>query len=80
MNDYLIAIIRTIVPAVVGLLIAQAARAGFDIPQAELVVVVEAFCIGVYYVAVRYAESIYPGLGVLLGVSREPSYNEKVTP
>lgn len=72
--DLLLSLRRTLVPVVVGYLLAQATRAGFDIPADQLTGVVEALVTGAYYAAVRIAEQYVPALGVLLGASRQPRY------
>lgn len=76
-NDQLVALVRTVVPAVVGLLLAAAAKANIDIDGAALNGVVDALVIGVYYVAVRQLEQRWPRFGVLLGVPKQPTYAPK---
>lgn len=73
-NDLLLSLRRTLVPVIVGFLLAQAARAGFDIPAEQLTGVIEALITGAYYAAVRIAEQYWPAVGVLLGASRQPRY------
>ena len=72
--DLLISLRRTLVPVVVGFLISQAVRAGFDIPADQLTGVIEALVTGGYYAVVRVAEQYAPALGVLLGASKQPRY------
>ena len=72
--DLLISLRRTLVPVAVGYLLAQAARAGFNIPADQLTGVLEALITGAYYAVVRIAEQKAPALGVLLGASRQPRY------
>lgn len=72
--DLLISLRRTLVPVAVGFLLAQAARAGFDIPADQLTGVLEALVTGGYYAVVRVAEQYAPALGVLLGASKQPRY------
>ena len=76
-NDQLVALVRTVVPAVVGLLLAAAAKANIDIDGAALNGVVDALVIGVYYVAVRQLEQRWPRFGVLLGIPKQPTYQPK---
>lgn len=73
-DDLLWSIRRTIVPVVAGFLLSQAARVGFDIPEADLVGVLESLVTGVYYIVVRLAEERVPALGVMLGGARRPRY------
>jgi len=72
--DLLLSLRRTLVPVIVGFLLSQAARVGFDIPADELTGVVEALVTGTYYAVVRIAEQYWPAVGVLLGASRQPRY------
>lgn len=73
-DDLLTSLRRTLVPVAVGFLLAQAARAGLDIPAEELTGVVEALVTGGYYAVVRIVEQYWPAAGVLLGASRQPRY------
>jgi len=73
-SDLLYSIRRTFVPLIVGFLLAQAARVGFDIPAEDLTGVVESLVTGVYYAVVRVAETYWPPIGVLLGATRQPTY------
>jgi len=74
-TDLLYSIRRTVVPIVAGFLLSQAARVGFDIPQDDLVGVLESLVTGAYYIVVRLAEERLPALGLLLGATRRPTYN-----
>lgn len=76
-NDQLVALVRTVVPAVVGLLLAAAAKANIDIDGAALNGIVDAVVIGLYYLAVRQLERRWPKFGVLLGVPKQPTYPTK---
>lgn len=73
-TDVLLSIRRTVVPLVVGWLIAQAARAGFDLPAEDLAGVVEAVVTSGYYIVVRLIEARFPAAGILLGAARQPLY------
>lgn len=73
-TDVLLSIRRTLVPLVVGWLIAQGARAGFDLPAEDLTGVIESLVTGAYYTVVRLAEVRFPALGWLLGAPRQPLY------
>ncbi|WP_033322619.1 hypothetical protein [Actinomadura atramentaria] len=62
-------VIRTLVPIVVGALLAQAARLGFDLPEGAVSEVLTAVLGGAYYVVVRAVEHRVPLVGrVLLGL------------
>ena len=68
LNDYLVSLIRTIVPIGVGALASSAL--GLDLDPAAAVVIVT----GVYYAIVRAAETRWPSVGVALGWRAKPSY------
>ena len=72
--NLLVSLRRTLVPVLVGFLLSQAARAGFDIPAEQLTGVLEALVTGSYYAVVRIAEQYAPALGILLGASKQPHY------
>lgn len=80
MNDYLISVIRTIVPMIVGALIAVAADLGFEIDSAALEVVLFQVVSGLYYVVVRLLEQKFPEFGWLLGWKppAAPTYQPEV--
>lgn len=65
---------RTLVPVLAGFLIAQAARVGLGIPEADLVGVLEALVTGVYYAGLRFLEIRFPQVGILLGAIAAPRY------
>lgn len=72
-------IVRTVVPLVVGLLVALAARwVGVELPEAALTEVVTVFVAGVYYAAVRVLEEhVSPAFGRVLlglGLGGQPRY------
>lgn len=73
-TDLVLSIRRTIVPLIVGFILAQGARWGFDIPPSDLTGVIESLVTGVYYTLVRLAETYWPQLGVLLGGRSQPEY------
>lgn len=74
-RDYLVSLIRTIVPVIVGWLLAQAAKAGLDL-SAVAEPLVDALFIGGYYALVRWAETRWPWVGVLLGWKASPVYDD----
>lgn len=73
-HDLELSLRRTLVPLIAGYLLSQAARIGFDIPEADLVGVLEAVVTGAYYTVVRLLETRWPQLGLLLGAMRVPTY------
>ena len=74
LGDMITSWIRTIIPALVGLIIVQLANLGVDIDSGALTVVIDGAVIGLYYVAVRFLENWKPFFGVLLGVPKAPTY------
>lgn len=75
-SDYLVSIIRTLVPVLAGLVVAHAARVGLDL-SGTVEPLLDAIAIGGYYAAVRAAERRWPAVGVLLGWKASPSYEER---
>ena len=78
LHDYLVSLIRTAVPAGVGLALAWLAReTGIVLPEdlsAELTLAAAGAAIGAYYAAVRALEVRWPWVGRLLGSRRQPVY------
>lgn len=77
-DDLWYSIRRTLIPLVVGWLLAQAARYGFSIPPESLTGVLEPIFAGAYYVVVRWLEMKFPQLGILLGALKQPTYEEDI--
>ena len=69
---------RTLVPAIVAVLLARAARYGLDIPADALTGILEAVVFGAYYLTVAVVERYVPAAGVLLGAIGRPAYPGKV--
>lgn len=74
MNDIVMSVRRTVVPAIAGLIIAGLVAAGFDIDSDALNQVVDGLFVGVYYLLLRILERANPMWGVLLGGRKQPSY------
>lgn len=73
-------VIRTVVPLIVGLVLAQAIRLGLDLPATEIGLIVEAVVTAVYYSLVRLAEArLSPVWGWLLGRKGAPVYTGKTS-
>jgi hypothetical protein len=69
--------IRTWVPVIVGSLISWVANLGIHVSaqyQGILIVTMTAAIIGLYYTAVRYLETKFPVLSMLLGSAQTPVY------
>lgn len=75
MSDLIVSIIRTVVPALVGLIIATLANVGIDVDSDSLVVVLNGLFIGAYYALARLLESRFPAAGWLLGQPKPPTYD-----
>ena len=74
MGDLGTSLVRTVVPAVVGWLIALAAKAQIELDAAELEAVLTPVAIGLYYFVGRLLERRRAWFGWLLGVPKQPSY------
>lgn len=70
--DWIPAFARTLVPLVVGPLVA---RYALDVQQSDLVLAVTTLLGFAYYVSVRVAEHYAPQVGWLLGYAKTPSYS-----
>jgi hypothetical protein len=77
LRDYELSVRRTVVPAVVGIVLAQAARANLTLPAEHVVGLVEAVFITGYYAIVRMVERYIPEAGVLLGAFVQPRYKDE---
>ena len=77
MSDYLISLIRTGVPVVVGAVVAWLAARGLNVPadaQVQVTAGLTTVLTFAYYAAVRAAEKRWPAAGVLLGHTAQPVY------
>ena len=71
-------VVRTLVPVVVGSVLAGLASVGFDLPEGLVTEVVATVIITLYYAAVRMLEEhVSPAWGWLLGVAKVPKYDER---
>lgn len=78
MSNFVIALVRTVVPIVVGWLFAQLAKLGIHLPadnEVELVSALVVILAGLYYAAVAWLERRYKWFGWLLGIARNPQYS-----
>lgn len=88
MNDLAVSIIRTVVPTVVGAVVAWLVFVGAvvawlvarginidDTTAAQLVAALTAVLTAVYYAVARLAERKWPNAGWLLGTPKQPSYS-----
>jgi hypothetical protein len=79
MNDALIALIRTVVPTLVGALTAWLASVGLQLDaetSAALIVALTGLFSGLYYTVIRFLAERFPWVNWLLGYNATPSYSE----
>jgi hypothetical protein len=78
LNDYLLSLIRTYVPILIGAALTWAARNwGIVLPEglsAQTAIAVTGLVVAVYYGIVRALEMRWPWFGKLLGASKPPAY------
>lgn len=75
MTNYVISLIRTIVPTAVGAVAAYlVTRFGITIDSASLELALVSVLTGAYYAAARALEARYPWAGFLLGYKAPPTY------
>lgn len=77
MSDFLLSLVRTWVPILVGAALSWLAVHGVVVDadaQAAAVVAITAAIQGAYYLLVRVLEKRWPGFGVLLGTRQQPEY------
>lgn len=78
LRDYLVSVIRTVVPYAVGLgLTWLAVKTGVAIPDEPLKTVLTGLVAAGYYAAVRAAETRWSWVGWLLGYAVPPAYGER---
>jgi hypothetical protein len=78
MSNFITAVIRSLVPIVVGWVIGLLAAISIRVDpeiQAGLIMSVSTLAASLYYVAVAWLERKYAWFGWLLGVARKPVYN-----
>jgi len=74
-DKILASVIRTVVPVVVGVLVASAAKLGFHLTDDAFTGVITTGVTAVYYAGARWLEThVSPKLGWLLGKSGAPKY------
>ena len=74
LSNYVTSVIRTVVPVVVGAVIAVLAKKGINVDEAEVSSWLIPTVISAYYSVARLAEIRFPRLGWLLGVPKAPGY------
>lgn len=79
MQNYIIAVIRTLVPLAVGWIAAHlhALIPALPAPPAEAVETITVLVASLYYIAVAWLERKFPWFGWLLGIARNPVYDTK---
>lgn len=79
MNDIITSIIRTIVPMIVGAIVAFFATKGITFDEqfrANMIGVLQLIFSALYYITARALETKVPRLGWLLGSVKQPGYSE----
>lgn len=77
MTDLMPSLIRTLVPIVVGPLVA---RFGLDVTDPNNLALVSGVVAYVFYVLVRLVETHWPAAGYLLGIAKQPAYSSQPSP
>lgn len=78
MSNFVIAIVRTVIPILVGWLVGLLAAANIPVDaevQAGLVVSLSTLVASLYYVGVAWLERRWKWFGWLLGIARNPVYD-----
>ena len=78
MSNFVIALIRTVVPMGVGVLATWLINLGVNVDQSAFEGLNEALVLfigGLYYALIRYLEGKFPWFGWLLGVAKAPEYD-----
>jgi len=74
LNDYVISLIRTWVPMLVGLLATWLLTLGIEIDSMAIELALVSLFSGAYYALIRWLEGKFPWIGILLGAKRTPTY------
>ncbi len=74
LSNLVTSVIRTVVPTIIGAVLAALAKQGLSIDQAEVSAWLVPVLISAYYTVVRALEIKYPSIGWLLGVPKSPGY------
>jgi hypothetical protein len=77
MTDLMPSLIRTLVPIVVGPLVA---RFGLDVNDPDTFALTSGVISYLFYVLVRVVETRYPAFGYLLGIAKAPAYSPEPSP
>ena len=81
MTDFVLSLIRTVVPIVVGSVVGWLGARGIEVePEAAaaLTAGIGGLAGAMYYAAARWLESKWPMLGCLLGSAKPPAYGDAV--
>lgn len=83
MTAFVLSIVRTLVPVIVGTVISWLAVLGLEIDesgQEGLSIFLTGLFIAIYYLAVRLIGQKFPGVEILLGSAKSPDSYTKGTP
>ncbi len=78
MGDLFISFVRTLVPSIVGAVLAYMASKGITVDAefaANLAGVLTVLFTSAYYLIARYLERKNPAWGKLLGIAKKPTYS-----
>lgn len=81
MTDFILSLIRTVVPIIVGSVVGWLGARGIDVePEAvgALTAGIGALAGAIYYAGARWLEQRWPILGHLLGSAQPPAYPDSV--
>jgi hypothetical protein len=74
MGDFGASVVRTVVPIIVGFLVALGSKAGLDMNSESLEGFLFPLVMSLYYIVARALESRWAAFGWLLGLPRPPTY------
>lgn len=76
LSPYATSLVRTVVPVIVGYLLALGVRLGVELPADALTALLEPVCVAIYYAVARaLEEKVSPEFGRLLGKRAIVSYD-----
>lgn len=80
LSNYVISVIRTVVPLAVGWVVARLVMAGVDVSSESLEMALVSVLSGAWYALARALELKFPWAGVLLGYKTAPTYTQSSPP
>ena len=80
MSNLITSQIRTVTPIIIGAVVSYLATLGLEIDtdtQASMVIALTGLLQALYYLVARLLEQKFPKLGILLGSTKKPEYEDK---